>query len=93
MLDNFWKNHFNRLLAQSGQPHPTVADLRRWTDQPDERGLPREIQNLLILVYADQTNRSFVRYGGNYTPSLEDLPNELELKEETLPDLKDWRKR
>ncbi len=53
---------------------PPAADLRRWTDQPDERGLPREIQNLLILVYADQTNRSFVRYGGNYTPTLDDLP-------------------
>lgn len=90
VLDAFWKNHFNRLLAQSGQPHPTAADLRRWTDQPDERGLQKEVQNLLILVYADQTNRSFVRYGSNYTPSLDDLPNELELQEQTLPDLKDW---
>ena len=90
VLGNSWKNHFNRLLAASEQPHPTAADLRRWMDQPEERGLPREIQNLLILVYADQTNRSFVRYGGNYTPTLEDLPNELELQEQALPDLKDW---
>lgn len=90
VLESFWKNHFNRMLAQSGQPHPTVADLRRWTDQPDDRGLQKEVQNLLILVYADQTNRSFVRYGSNYTPSLDDLPNELELQEQTLPDLKDW---
>ena len=90
VLGSFWKNHFNRLLAASDQPHPTAADLRRWMDQPEERGLPREIQNLLILVYADQTNRSFVRFGGNYTPSLDDLPNELELQEQTLPDLRDW---
>jgi hypothetical protein len=90
VLDAFWKNHFNRMLAQSGQPHPTVADLRRWTDQPDERGLLKEVQNLLILVYADQTNRSFVRYGSNFTPTLDNLPNELELQEQTLPDLKDW---
>lgn len=90
VLDDYWKNHFNRMLAQSGQPHPTAADLRRWTDQPDDRGLQREVQNLLILVYADQTNRSFVRYGSNYTPGLDDLPNELELQEQTLPDLKDW---
>jgi hypothetical protein len=90
VLGNSWKNHFNRLLAASEQPHPTAADLRRWMDRPDERGLPREIQNLLILVYADQTNRSFVRYGGNYTPALDDLPNELELQEQALPDLKDW---
>ena len=53
VLGTFWKTHFNRMLAQSGQPHPTVADLKRWMDQPDERGLPREIQNLLVLVYAD----------------------------------------
>ena len=39
VLGNFWKNHFNRLLAASGQPHPTAADLRRWMDQPEERGL------------------------------------------------------
>jgi hypothetical protein len=90
VLGSFWKNHFNRLHSASDQPHPTVADLRQYIDQPEERGLPREIQNLLILVYADQTNRSFVRYGSNYTPALDDLPNELELQEQTLPDVKDW---
>ncbi len=90
VLSSNWKSHFNRLLAASDQPHPTAGELRRWMDKPEERGLPREIQNLLILVYADQTNRSFVRYGGNYTPSLDDLPNELELQEQALPDLKDW---
>jgi hypothetical protein len=90
VLGNVWKNHFTKLLAASQQPHPTAADLRRWTDQPEERGLPREVQNLLILTYADQTNRSFVRYGTNYAPGLDDLPNELELQEQTLPDLKDW---
>ena len=31
-----------------------------------------------------------MRYGSNYTPSLDDLPDELELQEQTLPDLKDW---
>ena len=90
VLDAFWKNHFNRLLAQSGQPHPTVGELRRWTDQPDERGLQHDVQNLLILVYADQTNRSFVRYGSNYSASLDSLPNELDLQEEVFPPLQDW---
>jgi Family of unknown function (DUF6079) len=90
VLGSFWKNHFNRLHSASGQPHPTVADLRRYIDQPEERGLPREIQNLLILVYTDQTNCSFVRYGSNYIPGLDDLPNELELQQEILPDVKDW---
>jgi hypothetical protein len=90
VLDAYWKNHFNRMLSQSGQPYPTAADLRRWTDQPEERGLQKEVQNLLILVFADSTNRSFVRYASNYTPSLDNLPNEIELQEQMLPDLKDW---
>jgi hypothetical protein len=90
VLGSYWKNHFNRLHSASGQPHPTVADLRRYIDQPDEWGLPPEIQNLLILVFADQTNRSFVRFGSNYTPGLDDLPKELELQEQTPPDGKDW---
>ncbi|WP_182870882.1 hypothetical protein [Stieleria mannarensis] len=92
VLGTFWKTHFNRMLAQSGQPHPTVADLRRWMDQPEERGLPPVIQNLLILVYADQTNRSFVSQirGGNYEPTLDDMPGDLELVEQQLPDVKDW---
>jgi len=90
VLDGQWKRHFNQLLNQSGQPNPTVADLRKWTDQPEERGLLREVQNLLVLVYADQTNRSFVRYGSNYAASLDDLPNEVELQEQTLPDVNEW---
>lgn len=92
VLESTWKNHFNRMLAQSGQQNPQAGEMRRWTNSPDERGLPKEIQNLLILVYADQTNRSFrhVRHGGNYSPTLDDLPDELELQEQTLPDLKDW---
>ncbi len=90
VLGSYWKNHFNRLHSASDQPHPSVADLRQYMDQPDERGLPREIQNLLILVFADQTNRSFKQYGNNYKPGLDDLPNDLALHEETLPDVKDW---
>jgi hypothetical protein len=90
VLGPVWKNHFNRMLSQSDQPHPTVADLKRWMDQPEERGLPQEICNLLVLVYADQTNRSFVRYGGNYVPALDDMPGDLELFEFDLPDVKDW---
>jgi hypothetical protein len=92
VLDGKWKTHLNKMLTQSGQTNPQVGEMQRWTDLPDEKGLPKEIQNLLILVYADQTNRSFhhVHHGGNYTPTLDDLPNELELQEQTLPDLTDW---
>ena len=65
--------------------------MRQWIDLPDQRGLPKEIQNLLIIVYAEQTNRSFVRFGSNYFPKLDDMPGELELREEVLPTEADWQ--
>ena len=90
VLGTFWKSHFNRMLSKSDQAQPTVADLKRWMDQPEERGLPQEIQHLLIQVYADQTNRSFIRHGVSYVPTLDDMPRDLELVEQHLPDITDW---
>ena len=91
VLENFWKNRFNQSLAASEKQNPDVGDMRQWIDQPEQRGLPAEIQNLLIIVYAEQTNRSFVRFGGNYVPKLDDMPGELELREEVLPTEADWQ--
>ena len=91
VLENFWRNLFNKALTASEKQNPDVGDMRQWIDQPEQRGLPKEIQNLLIIVYAEQTNRSFVRFGGNYVPKLDDLPGELELREEVLPSEVDWQ--
>lgn len=90
-LGTDWKSHFNKCLAASEKQNPDVADLRQWINYPDRRGLPKEIQNLLILVFAEQTNRSFVQYGGAYVPKLDDMPNDLELREEALPPEADWQ--
>ncbi len=91
VLENFWKNLFNKSLAASGKQNPDVSDMRQWIDQPEQRGLPKEIQNLLIIVYAEQTNRSFVRFGGNDIPKLDNIPGEWELREEVLPTEADWQ--
>ena len=91
VLESYWKNLFNKLLAASEKQNPDVSDMRQWIDQPDQRGLPKEIQNLLIMVYAEQTNRSFIRFGGSYIPKLEDMPGELELREEALPPEAEWQ--
>jgi hypothetical protein len=42
------------------------------------------------LPFAGQTNRPFVLNGGPYQPTLENLPNKLELREQPLPSKKDW---
>jgi hypothetical protein len=67
-----------------------VAKLRAAIDEPSPMGLPLHAQNLIILVYADQANRSFFLHGGPYQPKLEDMPDELELREQALPSGDDW---
>lgn len=88
--DDFWKTHFSRQLFRTSQEQLTVADLRQWME---DWGMPREIENLLILVYAEETNRSFVSQirGGNYAASLDDMPNDLELVQQQLPDSREWQ--
>jgi hypothetical protein len=90
VLGQHWKNHFIRKSAGSGET-TTVGRLRRWMDEPRAMGLPQEVQNLVILVFADQTNRSFFLHGGPYTASLTDLPEACELREQKLPDEGAWK--
>jgi hypothetical protein len=90
VLGRHWREHFDRLHAREGGAI-TVAKLRGWIDQPQPMGLPREAENLVILTFADQTNRSFFLRGGRIAPSLDNLPDELELREQTLPSKDNWR--
>ncbi len=92
VLGQHWKNHFGRKMAEEGVVNPTVGQLRGWTDEPRPMGLPREVQNLVILSFADQTNRSFFRHGGPIEPTIDGLLDELELREQTLPAQDLWEK-
>jgi len=85
-LGRHWYSHFSRQVQGS----ITVGRLRAALDEPNPMGLPLHAQNLVILIYADQANRSFVLHGGPYPPRLEDLPDELELREQALPSPEDW---
>lgn len=85
-LGRHWYSHFSRQV----QGQVTVGKLRAALDEPSPMGLPPVAQNLVILLYADQANRSFFLHGGPYQPKLEDLPDELELREQALPSQPDW---
>jgi hypothetical protein len=89
VLGYHWLQHFNKKQAET-KGTMTVAKLRAWMDEPTPMGLPAEAQNLVILLYADQTNRSFLIHGGAFEPSLDKLPDELELREQALPDDAAW---
>jgi len=89
VLSHRWKDHFTRKATESGSAM-TVQALRRWIDEPKKRGLPTECQNLIILVFAAQTNRSFFRHGAPFDEGLANLPDDVELREQKLPGEDDW---
>jgi hypothetical protein len=89
VLGQHWRNHFTRKAAQTGTAL-TVAQLRQWIDDPRPMGLPKEAANLVILTFAEQTNRSFYEHGGPEDGSLVRLPDHFELREQRLPDEAAW---
>jgi hypothetical protein len=84
VLGQHWKTHFNRKAAEAGGA-VDVGRLRQWIDQPSPMGLPEEAADLVILVYAEQTNRTFYFYEAPYEAALKNLKNDLVLREQTLP--------
>ncbi|MBX7222602.1 MAG: phage resistance protein [Blastocatellia bacterium] len=89
VLDNHWKNHFIRKESQYGGPL-TVGKLRQWMDDPKPMGLPVELQNLVIHTFARQANHSFFLHGVPFEAPLDKLPDETELRQETLPVAEHW---
>ena len=89
-----WKDHFDRRIAaaaQQGQTEVTVGDLRRWIDAPEPIGLPRDLQSLVILVYAAQSGRVFRQHGGPVDPPIDKLDDDFELVSPRLPDEAAWK--
>lgn len=84
-----WQQHFDRYHAQEGGVL-TVARLRAWLELPEARGLLPEMQNLVILAYAEMTNRRFTIHGGPATASVDRIDDRCELVEEPLPPPSEW---
>jgi hypothetical protein len=90
LIEPHWQAHFSQCHARDGGGLITVGKLRQWIDSPKPMGLPIELQNLIILAFAASTNRRFTMRGGPYEPTIDSLPDELELKEQALPNAADW---
>ena len=85
VLGRHWFSLFEKLAKPL-----TVKKLRAAIDDPRRMGLPVNVENLLILTYADQANLAFRRHGGPWTAKLDDLPDDVELREEELPPPEAW---
>ena len=90
LIEPHWQSRFAQSHARDGGGVITVGKLRQWIDTPAPMGLPLELQNLIIMTFAVTTNRRFVMRGGPHEPSIDSLPDELELREQALPDPGHW---
>ena len=91
VVSHHWKDHFNKKAAESGTPIE-VRQLRQWIDEPKPMGLPTEAQNLVILMYAAQTDHSFFIHnapdpGAATLSTIRDL---CVLRKEKLPPPDQW---
>lgn len=89
VLGQRWKDHFTRKAAESSTTI-TVQALRKWINEPRNMGLPQECENLIILVFAAQTNRSFFQHNVPIDGTLAKLPDDAELREQQLPPETSW---
>jgi len=91
MLGRHWEQHFLRKAAEEGVAEQIpVPRLRAWTDDPQVMGLPREVQNLLIAVFAAQTDRMIYRHGAAVPDVGLDVTDDLELRQPVLPPPEQW---
>ena len=89
VLGEHWKKHFDRRIAQAGGS-VTVGQLREWIDEPQPMGLERPFADLVVMTFAAQTNRRLLLHGGPCRPELGKLTDEMELREQALPDATRW---
>ena len=91
VIGQHWKNLFTRKAAETGGTI-TVGQLREWTNLPKPMGLPEEVANLVILLFAEQTNRTFYLHGVLHEGTITSLRNDMELREQVLPSEDAWEK-
>jgi hypothetical protein len=84
-----WLDHFDRKEHEHGGP-VTVGKLRAWMDEPKRMGLARDLQDLVILIYAAQSNRSFRDNFGPADASIGRLRDEWKLEQQELPAQEAW---
>ena len=89
VLGQHWRQHFARKAAETGSAM-SVSQLRKWFDDPKPMGLPKEAQNLVLLIFAAQTNRTFFLHNGPCEVTLSNVPDQCELHEQRLPDVSHW---
>ena len=90
-----WDNIFTKAInqdRQNGADIQTVGLLREAIDMPSPMGLTSQLENLIILVWAQATNHTFRLHGGPVTPTVDRLDDAWEVVPQALPSAEVWQK-
>ena len=87
-----WLDEIERKHAERGGGPMTVGMVRGWIEAPERRGLPREVQNLVIAAFAAQTGRRFTGRGRAGAAAIERLDDACELQAQELPPAEEYER-
>jgi hypothetical protein len=85
-------DHLDRARLQRPSAEISVGELRTALDHPQRRGLIRDMQDLIILLYADRMKVRMVRYGTAVNDAqIGRLDDDVVLRQMPLPPDAQWR--
>jgi hypothetical protein len=90
-----WDNAFTKAInqdRQNGADTQTVRLLREAIDVSSPMGLTSQLENLIILVWAQATNHTFRVHGGPVAPTVDRLDDAWEVVPQALPSAEVWQK-
>ncbi|WP_150241185.1 DUF6079 family protein [Nocardiopsis quinghaiensis] len=94
VLRDEWVRRLDRYasLDRADTTDVRVADLKKWIrDREDGRGLPEDVVDLLVQVYAIQSDRAWIRAGKRYTGiGFGQLSGDIVLRRQELPSEEDF---
>ena len=88
-----WDNSFTKAINQArhdGAETQTVGLLRQAIDTPSPMGLTSQLENLIILTWAQSTNHTFRQHGGPAQPTVDRLDDTWEVVPQALPPQEVW---
>ena len=89
VLADRWPTFLTKALQQANGPL-TVGAARALLADTDLAGAPLAVQNLVLLVAAEQLGRRFSEHGGAAVPTVARLEDHLTIVEQTLPEPAVW---
>ncbi len=89
-LGRRWFDELDRKHARHGGDPMTVGMVRGWIEAPEQRGLPREVQNLVIGTFAAQNGCHFTLHGTPIAATIDRIDDACELRAQALPSLEEY---